>query len=444
MALKIKNLVFLAFAFLFISCSEKKENEKEPVLVQTIKASLVEKKDSLESYGMIVYKRKNEVTSLVDGNIVELYVQEGSEVEKGMPLLKMKNVQYEIKKTECQNILNSARTRVKAAQNNLFENEKTLRGKLMEIENLKTKLNLKQAETNLKEKQFEKNEKLFIAGGISENEREIMMLDLEAAKKEIKILENEIDIQELGLKDSDLEAAGITASKSKEESLEQIIDLNLRSARIQIELAKTEEENAIQNLKSIESLIQNLTIYSPISGIIGQLNYESGERVTENQKILTVIEMDEPYAEILLQEKESQKIQIGSPALVTINSLGIEQKSFISFISPLADYESGNFKVKIPLKNIDKKIRLGMFAQCSIKTNDKERFFELPKEAASKIQGDKASFFCVKNGYLVEKTCPIESENENWIFIKKGIEEGETIVSKNTTALREGLYVKCI
>ncbi|MCR5045235.1 MAG: efflux RND transporter periplasmic adaptor subunit [Treponema sp.] len=444
MILYKKTIILLAAALLFLSCKKKNEREKEPELVQTIEARLVDKCETLESYGMIMYKKKNEVTSMVEGVIVENYIQEGSQVKKGMPLLKMKNVQYEIKRTECINVLNSAKTRVRAAKNNLIENEKSLKGKIMKIENLKAQASIKKAQADLMEKDFEKNEKLFLAGGISESDRERLLMETQKAREELKILEKEIAIEELGLKESDLIAAGIIPSSQKEELEKQIIDFNLQSAKIQIELAQTEEENAIQNLRSIESLIENLTILSPMDGIVGQLNCECGESVVQNQKLLTVIEMDEPYAEISLQEKDCQKIQIGSPALVSINSMKEEQESRVSFISPLADYESGNFKVKIPLKNEKQKIRLGMFVQCSIKTNDSQKIFQLPKEAALKIQGNQAIFFGVKNGYLYEKNCPIASESESFIFIKSGIEEGETIVLKANAALKEGLYVKCI
>ncbi len=438
----MKTIFLLTFILILSSCKEKVTESREPVAVKTITAIAEENFDNLETYGSVIYKKKNTVTSLVDGTIVELWTQEGSAVKKGAPLLKLKNVQYEIKKIECQNALNSAQARVRSARNNLIESEKQVNGQILEIENLKTKLFLKEEELKLQKKQFEKNEKLFMAGGISENAREQLLAELQNLEGDVQILQKEIAIQEMGFKTEWLEKAGVIASENIDERKRQIIDLNLQSAKIQIELALTEEENAKQNLRSIESLMDNLIILSPADGIIGQLNFERGEHVVENEKLLTIIDMKEPYAQVLLQEKDCQKVFVGSPALIKINSLNEEQKSYVSFISPLADYESGNFKLKIPLENENNKIKLGMFIQCEIKTNEKRKIFKIPKEAAIRIHENTATLFFVQKGYLFQKNCPIEFENENWLFISKGIEEGEKILAHAQDSLKEGQYVK--
>ena len=257
-------------------------------------------------------------------------------------------------------------------------------------------------------------------------------------------LEKELKMQEMGFTDQDLIAAGVEPSEGQEEKERQLIDLNLRGAKINIELSEAEKKNAEQNLKSIVSLMENLTVRAPADGIVGVLNYENGERVSQNEKILTLIDMNEPFAQVAVQEKDSQKIQVGSPALVKIESLDDEQKSQVSFISPMADFETGNFSLKIPLRNENGAMRLGMFAHCSIETKSFGKYFLLPETAALKRNANSVAFYCVENGYIFLKECPIEMERDGKIYLEKGVSDGEIIVENPSAELKEGLHVKTI
>lgn len=448
--MKNKNTDGLAFALaamaalLALSACSQKKQEDGLAEVKTISAKKTERSVRLDAYGSVTYKKKNDVTALVDGTIYELNVQEGSEVNEGDILLRMKNIQHEIQKTECLNQLNSARAKLRAAKNNLTEQERQVQGRMASLENSRASLAQKKVEFALAKKNLEKNRALLEAGGISSSAFEKMTLEAQALETEIGILEKEAAASELGFRSEDLLLAGIEPSEDLEERKKQLADLNLQTAKIEIELAEAALQNAEQSLNSINSIIENLTVRSPAKGLVGVLNFECGERVAQNEKILTVIDMEEPYALVYAQEKDAQKIQVGSPALVEIESLGEKQKGQVSFISPMADLETGNFSVKIPLQNGGKKIRLGMFAQCSIETSLSGLFFALPKSSVLFMNGNNAVFFCVQNGYVLKKECPVEMERDGKIFISSGLEDGEKIVENPSGRLKEGERVKVI
>ena len=310
------------------------------------------------------------------------------------------------------------------------------------LENAKANLAQKKEELALLNKNVQKNKALLEAGGISESAFEKMSVECQAAATETAILEKEIVSEEIGFRDQDLLDAGIEPSQDSFEKTRQLVELNTQSAKIQIELSEVETQNAEENLRSINSLMENLTVRSPATGIVGSLNVENGERITQNERILTVIDMEEPYAQVSVQEKDMQKISLGSPALVEIESVGKKQKSAISFISPLADFETGNFSVKIPLKNGDEILRCGMFAQCSIETKSLENFFAMPPEAVLARNGNNIVFYCVQKGFVFQKECPIEMERDGKIFVAGGLEDGEKIVVNPSPEIKEGVRVK--
>ena len=437
-----KAALYAVFCAALSSCGGKNSKAEESVEARTITVKKSGGNFFLDAFGSVTYKRKNDVTALVEGTIFELNVQEGSKVKEGDVLLRMKNVQYEIQKAECLNQLNSAKARLRAAKNNLTQEERSVHNRMASLENAKASLAQKKEELEFSKRNLEKNRALLEAGGISESAFEKMKMEFQAAATEVEILQKEILADEMGFREQDLLAAGIEPSGDAAQKELQYVDLNTQSAKIQIELCAVEAQNAEENLRSINSLMENLTVRAPASGIVGTLEVENGERVTQNQRALTIIDMAEPFAQVTVQEKDMEKITLDSPALVEIESLGQRQKSRVSFISPLADYETGNFYIKIPLKNDEENLRFGMFAQCSIETNCAENFFAMPPEAVLGRNGNNIIFYCVQNGLALKKECPVEMERDGKIFVAGGVEDGEKIVVNPSSAIKEGVHVK--
>lgn len=438
---KLFALFLPALCLLAASCAKNGQDASEI----KVKTALVQKKKEsvfLETFGSVTYRKKNEVLALVEGTVFELNVQEGSKVNEGDVLLRLKNIQYEIQRTECENQLNSAKARLRAARNDLILEERNAKSRLVALENSRSNLAQKKDELSLLRKNVEKNKALLDAGGISESAFERMSMECASAATEVEVLEKEIMADELGFRDQDLLGAGIEPSGDDEEKVRQLVELNTQRARIQIELSIVEAQNAEQNLKSINSLIENLTVRAPSSGIVGALKCENGERVTQNQNVLTLIDMAEPYAQVTVQERDMEKIAIGSPALVKIDSLGQKQKSAVAFISPLAEFETGNFYVKIPLKNDKDDLRFGMFAQCSIESKRSGDFFALPREAVLFRNGNNVAFYCVQNGYVFQKECAVEMERDGKLFVAGGLEDGDKIIVNPSQAVKEGVHVK--
>ena len=431
--------------FVFASaCSTKKEKQNAGLQVKTLTAKKSRQNITLESYGSITYKKKNDVCALIDGTIAEQKVIEGSSVKKGQILFLLKNIQLQIQKAERQNQLNSAAAKLRAAKNNLVEQERNALSAMMALENASANLLQKKEEYSLQLSDLKKNKKLFDAGGLSASSIERMEMEAQAAKTDIDVLEKEFIIKSLGYGESDLLRQGIVPSQDKDERKRQYVDLNTQGAKIQIELAEVELKNAERDLEAVNALIEGLTVRSPCDGIVGALYFEGGEWVTQNEKLATIIDMEIPYAKVSVQEKDMEKICLGANALIEIDSAAFKEESVIDFISPLADSETGNFYIKVPVNNQSNKLRLGMFAKCSIQTKSSGEYFALPESALFRRDGNTAFFYCVQNDFVYKKECPIEMERDGKIYVKSGIKDGDKIVDSPSTTLKEGLRVKCI
>lgn len=182
----------------FGACS--KENSQENLAqVKTFTARLTPHSTKLKAFGTVTYGKKNDITALVEGTIYELNVKEGDKVKKGDVLLRMKNIQYEIQRSENQNQVNSAAASLESSKNNLTKTILNVNSQIMSLENSRLNLAQKQDELCLVNETLKKNETLFEAGGVSKQDIAQMRLNAQGTQTEIEILQKKDSNRRIGL-----------------------------------------------------------------------------------------------------------------------------------------------------------------------------------------------------------------------------------------------------
>lgn len=108
--------------------------------------------------------------------------------------------------------------------------------------------------------------------------------------------------------------------------------LNEESLAFEIQ-SKTHQLNG-QHLKvaELERQVDALTLRSPVSGIVGNLAVEQKNQVTENQAILSVVDLSEFVLEVAIPESYADDLAIGMAAEVELN--GTHYPAELITISP--------------------------------------------------------------------------------------------------------------
>ncbi len=436
---------FILFSLLLFSCKSKKEevfNNAVSVKIVNVQEKFLD--NELSSFGTISYKLKNDITALVEGTLYSFPVRDGQYVKSGFVVARLRNLQLEIQKSQCLSSIESAKASYDLANAQYNEAVLSVESKLLSLE--KSELTIKQKELELesKKKTFEKQKSLYEIGGVTDYNIEQLELELSSLETELKILKKEQEISCLGFRKEDLILNGITPAEDKKTFHNQIVDLNARTAKAQVASAKAQLDSAEQQLKSVELLLEQLTIKSPVSGIVGQKYYENGEYVKENEKILTLIDTSSVDAVIYIQEKDVVNFSIGTQVNIEIPSLNKNVKSTISEISPIADSQSGNFSVKASINNPDNLIKPGMFIKCRIQKSEPKLFPCIPDTAIIQGSDNVAKVICVRKDYAVIKNITIKEQKNGYVWISDGIEKNEIIVNNPSPFIKEGQLVEII
>jgi RND family efflux transporter MFP subunit len=442
------NLLKFAFLFLVIfpvlSCTGRNRVVSE-IRVTPVRGVPVVNRildDDLNSFGTITFKIKNDITARVDGIITVLNVKEGDTVNNRQQIALLQNVQLEIQRDQHENALSSARAALFMAQTKMEEARLGIESRLLNIE--KNRLILIQQELELEDAYniLGGRRELHEIGGITDANLRSLELSVSAKEAEIAVLKKDIEIAQLGLRDSDLINAGFRIADTAEGKLQQLIELNTRTVAAEIISAEANVRNAENSLVAVQRLLDQLVIRSTVTGIVGALYFENGEHVSQNEKISTIIDISSVYAVFYIQEQDIVNFLIGTPLTIEIPSLNRFFEANIDEISPIADPQSGNFSVRAEIPNDDLRIKPGMFIKCVIPRSQNISYPAIPETALLRSSGTEGTVFSIVNGVAVLKQIQIQAQKDGMIWVSSGLNAGDVVIDRPSPFLREGGYVE--
>ena len=101
-----------------------------------------------------------------------------------------------------------------------------------------------------------------------------------------------------------------------------------------------------------------------------------------------------------------------------------------------------NVEVQVP--NTDRQLRPGMYAKVNV-TFGHNRSIVVPDAAVVRLQGSgQRNVFVVEDGIAVQKEVSLGRHFDGQYEILSGLEEGEQVVVKGGSALRNGAQVEVI
>ena len=156
---------------------------------------------------------------------------------------------------------------------------------------------------------------------------------------------------------------------------------NYQIAVAQVEIANRQVEQAKAALGVIEVQLSQLTVSSPVSGVVATRNAEVGEIAQPGTSILTITELDKVTLTAYVPESKIGLVKLGQKALVSVDSYPDDSFSGeVIYIAPEAQFTPKNvqlkeerektvFAVKIRLDNPAQKLKPGMPADARIVTD---------------------------------------------------------------------------
>ena len=282
-----------------------------------------------------------------------------------------------------------------------------------------------------------------------------------------------------------------------------VSEADFTSAKTNIDVAKAEFDSSLAQIRRTEGSLSQArdslaktTIYAPMDGSISSLTSEVGERVVgtgsfAGTEIMRIADLASMEVRVKVNENDIINVKVGDTAAVTVDAFpGRKFTGVVGEISSSAitsgaqsaaasaSDEVTNFLVKIRVKDRDVKLRPGMSATVDIETETVTNVVSVPIQSvtvraaggktAEEVQAAKAKEAKERSGNDLElvnekedarrnrdnlqrvvfiksgdavKQRPVETglADNTSIEIKKGVKEGEEVVSGSYAAISRRL-----
>ncbi|TWU29420.1 HlyD family secretion protein [Bythopirellula polymerisocia] len=312
--------------------------------------------------------------SRVGGRVQEVLVEEGSPVEAGQLLVRLEPFdlvqQREVAKANLvaseadlarleaghrEEEVGQAKARYEQLQAKL--DQLVAGARKQEIDAARARLSVAQAEMRLAAQNFNRIQGLASTNAFIKEDYDRATEGLESAKATVTLREEELSLIEAGTREEEIRGAKAQVEEAR--LAWQLAEKGFRSE--EIDAARAARDSAAAALAAIDDRIEELTIKSPVDGVVEALELQPGDLVSTGAPVMSVLDKSHYWVRAYVPQRWMD-LELGQLVEVTVDSM--PERSFageVTFISRRAEFTPSNvqtpeerskqvFRIKVTLK----------------------------------------------------------------------------------------------
>jgi len=393
-------------ALVATGCRKKETAAPPEVEVQTTLVRRTAITEHIDVDGILSPIAQAAISPRISAPIKEFLVQRGSKVSKGQLLAVLENRDLDAALVDSRGNYDAAQAEYQIATD-----------ASVPAETQKAKLDLAQAQANLNlNLQIVKSrKKLFAEGAISGRELDTAQAELVQAQAAYELAQQHFDA---------VEKVSHAAT--------------LKSARGQLESAKGKYLGA-------EAQVQYSEIRSPVAGVVTDRPLFAGETAVAGTPLLTVMDISSLIAKVHLTQAQTQGLEVGDPAAVTIPGADAPVAGKLSLISPALDPGSTTVEVWVQVTNPDGRLKPGTSVHVLIAGKNVSDALVVPTGSLiTAPDGGKAVMIVGRDGAAHLKEVSTGLADDGLVQILSGVFVGDQVITKGAYALDDGTKVKVV
>jgi RND family efflux transporter MFP subunit len=267
-----------------------------------------------------------------------------------------------------------------------------------------------------------------------------------------------VDATEFELKVSEREAALRSASAQLEQARrtlannQALLEKNFISqnafdnAKWSVDVAAAALDSARSLLDQARKSLADTRIHAPMSGLIAQRFVQPGEKVSPDNRIVSIVDLSGLEVEAQVPAGEAGSLRNGQRVMLRVEGIAEPFEGRVLRINPATQAGTRAIAVYIGLDRSDERLRAGLFAQGALVLETREGVIAIPPAAVRDAAGRRFV-------YLIERETIVEREvklgllddgarapggGQGLIEVNTGLNRGDTVVAINVGLLKPG------
>lgn len=321
------------------------------------------------------FKARNQsierVYSPIDGKITDVYVEPGTILKIGQPIVKIKSDE------------------ISQIQLEFLE-------KILDID---ANYNELKAQYNLSNQNYNREKTLY-------NEKISSRAEYEAAYAQLR--KDKANIEALNLKRSSL--------------------INVYRQRLAV------YGGSIDNVLKTKQIYPYITIKATKNGVLLERKVNPGEIVEKNRELFNLADLKTIWLVGYAFEKDSPYLHLGEAVTGTIEGSSSTINGVLSYVSPILDNTTKTLEVRAEIPNKDFKIKPNMYAEMFVNTGV-AHVLAIPTDAVEKFGDYNFAYVKVAPHTYEERKVETGKKNDKYTEIISGVKAGEEVVTTGSFEL---------
>jgi Cu(I)/Ag(I) efflux system membrane fusion protein len=199
-------------------------------------------------------------------------------------------------------------------------------------------------------------------------------------------------------------------------------------------------ESEVERLERTGKPVKNLTMYSPMSGVVTKKDIVMGHRLNEGDMPYEITDLSRVWVLADAYETDLGRIRMGMPATLSLQAFPNQAfKGRVIFVDPILDPKTRTAKVRLEFQNPRGELKPEMFGEVTLRTAARDGL-RIPADALIDSGTKKVVFVALGEGKFQPREVevgPITGEQVEvgpvtgeQVEVLSGLTEGERVVTR--------------
>jgi membrane fusion protein (multidrug efflux system) len=277
-----------------------------------------------------VHADSAQISSRVDGTVIEVMVENDFQVERGQVLLQLDRRDYQVAVRRARGVLARTQAEVRAMEASLLLTDAQTAAQLNKaeaeyqgaqdrrsearhrLEQLRKQREGARAEMIMAQRDFKRFDSLYKSGVVPEERRDQAHTAMVKTRAAVEAADAEIKAIQASLKALEQEIQQAQAQLNSAQAERRQVEV----MREKLAAFYGQEQEAQSQLEAAELDLSYTTISAPISGYVAQKSIQVGDSVEKAQPLMAVVPLHDVYVEANFKETQLKNVRLGQPAII--------------------------------------------------------------------------------------------------------------------------------
>jgi membrane fusion protein (multidrug efflux system) len=194
-------------------------------------------------------------------------------------------------------------------------------------------------------------------------------------------------------------------------------------------------------LEGVEARIDKTQIRAPFGGVVGLRRVSEGAYVTPQSQITTLNRLDPLKVDFSVPEKYASRVRAGQPISFRVRGLDRALTGQVYATDVAVTDETRTLQLRARTNNPNRVLRPGMFADVEVTLGTIDDAVTVPAFAVTPTL-DGQRVFVVENGTAQPRNITLGIRTDSTVQVTDGLALGDTVITSGIQELRAGLPVR--